>query len=118
MDGSFLGREFTTRYPLPPRSIGIFELAEKREIIYWNQSLMGKILEIKELSSDSFSGGATDSTAFAWAMMRRIVAVRKVRCHRVGLWESSRQRGRRNDNHRAAITLCVAFYNFCLSPKP
>ena len=36
-------------YPLPSRSTGIRDLAEKREVIYGAQSLTGKILSHKEL---------------------------------------------------------------------
>jgi hypothetical protein len=36
--------------PLPPRSIGIFDLAENREVIYGAQLVTGKILSPKELA--------------------------------------------------------------------
>src|SRR5258708_36855386 len=48
---SILGRVYLLVPPTPlPQSIGIIDLATKREIIYWNQQLTGKILSRKDLA--------------------------------------------------------------------
>src|SRR5260370_29449160 len=39
-------------YPPPPRSIGIIELAPKRDLIYWLQQLTGKIFKTKEIRAE------------------------------------------------------------------
>jgi hypothetical protein len=49
-EGWFLGSLlFCYPTPLPPRSVGIFDLAGFRELIYGAQSLRGKILYLKGL---------------------------------------------------------------------
>ncbi len=46
---------FCVAYPPPPRSIGIIELGENRDLIQGLQSLTGKILSPKELRPTDFS---------------------------------------------------------------
>jgi len=70
-----------SRYPPPPRYIGIIELEGNCKVIYWNQRLTGKILDAKDLGPDSRFGGLHCRTTSGRAIMRHIGIVRKVRCH-------------------------------------